>query len=176
MDKRWILETSRLGFRPLSHEDHGALAPILGDVQTMYAWEYGFSSEQITQWIDACLTRYANEGYAYFAAIDKQTGELIGVMGPLNEDIDGHVHLGIGYIVAKCHWGKGYATEGAQGWVQYAFDILGAESVIADIRPENTASRNVAKRLGMRQIGQHIKHVGGKDMLHIIYALEREKE
>lgn len=172
----WVLETLRLGFRRLSHADHEALRPILGDPETMYAWEYGFSDAQITQWIDKCLARYTNEGYAYFAAIDKETGALIGLMGLLNEDIDGDVQLGVGYILTKRHWGKGYASEGAKGWLDYAFNTLGATRVIADIRPENAASRRVAERLGMCTAGQHVKNVNGKEMRHLVYAIQKNKE
>lgn len=172
----WVLETPRLGFRRLSHADHAALRPILGDPETMYAWEYGFDDEQITQFIDRCLMRYVSDGYAYFAAIDKTTGALIGLMGLLNEDIDGSIQLGVGYILAKCHWGKGYAAAGAKGWLGYAFDTLGAARVIADIRPGNTASRSVAERLGMRIIAQHVKQVNGKEMLHLVYAVDKNKE
>lgn len=172
----WVMETPRLGFRRLSHADHEALRPILGDPETMYAWEYGFSDAQITQWIDRCQTRYINNGYAYFAAIDKATGGLIGLMGPLNEDIDGDIQLGIGYILARRHWGKGYAIEGAKGWLGYAFDTLGAARVVADIRPENTASRRVAECLGMRVVGRHVKNVNGKEMLHLVYAIDKKEE
>lgn len=172
----WVLETPRLGFRRLSHTDHAALRAILGDPETMYAWEYGFDDAQITQFIERCLTRYASDGYAYFAAIDKTTGALIGLMGLLNEDIDGNIQLGVGYILAKCHWGKGYAAEGAKVWLGYAFNTLGAARVIADIRPGNIASRSVAERLGMRIIGQHIKQVNGKEMLHLVYAVDKNKE
>lgn len=172
----WVLETSRMGFRRISHADHQALRPILGDPETMYAWEYGFDDAQIAQWIDKCLMRYAKDGYAYYAAVDKESGALIGLIGLLNEDIDGDIELGVGYILARCHWGNGYALEGAKGWIDYAFDTLGAARVVADIRPENTASRRVAERLGMCIIGQHVKIVNGKEMMHFVYAIDKVKE
>lgn len=172
----WVLETSRMGFRCISHADHQALRPILGDPETMYAWEYGFDDAQITQWIDQCQTRYVNDGYAYYAGMDKESGALLGLIGLLNEYIDGDVELGVGYILARGHWGKGYAYEGAKGWIDYAFDTLGEVRVVADIRPENTASRRVAERLGMRIIGQHVKMVNGKEMLHLVYAINKDKE
>ena len=45
--------------------------------------------------------------------------------------------MGVAYIFNKSCWGKGYATEAAQASVNYAFGALGAEEVIAEIRPEN---------------------------------------
>ena len=151
-------------------------APFLGDPDTMYAWEYGFSDAQITQWIDRCLARYANDGYAHFAAINKTNGIFVGLIGLLNEEIDGDIQLGIGYILDKRYWGMGYAAEGAKGWLDYAFNEPGARRVVADIRPENAASRQVAVRLGLCVDGQHIKNVNGKEMLHLVYAVEKDKE
>lgn len=172
----WALKTPRLGFRHLSHADHEALRPILGDPATMYAWEYGFDDAQITQFIDRCLMRYCNDGYAHFAAMELATGALVGLMGLLNETIDGNVELGVGYILSKRYWGRGYACEGANAWLGYAFDTLGAARVIADIRPGNTASRRVAERLGMQIIGQHIKQVNSKEMPHLVYAINKKEE
>lgn len=45
--------------------------------------------------------------------------------------------MGVAYIFNKACWGKGYATEAAQASVNHAFGALGAEEVIAEIRPEN---------------------------------------
>lgn len=167
----WILETQRLGFRRLTREDHRALVPILGDPETMYAWEYGFSPEQIDQWIDKNEAGAQPEGWGYHAAICKDTGELVGLMGVLREEIRGEAYTGLGYIVAKKHWGSGYATEGAWAWMDYAFGVLGARQVIADIRPQNSASRKVAERLGMQMVGEHVKHHNGQAMPHNIYSI-----
>ena len=68
----------------------------------------------------------------------------------------------------------GYATEGARASLAYAFERLGAERVIAEIRPENEASRHVAERLGMKTAGSFIKHYRGKEMPHLIYAVSKE--
>ena len=170
----WMLETERLGFRCLSHNDSGALRPILGDIETMYAWEYGFSDEQIAEWIDKNILRYKNDGYACFAAVCKNTGELIGTIGLINEELSGKKYIGLSYIIAKWHWGMGYATEGAQKFLTYAFNTLDANQVVADIRPENKASRRVAERLGMSIIGEHLKIHNGKKMQHMVYCIDKK--
>ena len=69
----------------------------------------------------------------------------------------------------------GYATEGARASLACAFERLGAERVIAVIRPENSASRGVAERLGMEIEGRFIRHYRGKEMPHLIYAISKEK-
>ncbi len=146
----YIIETARLGLRRLDNDAFEALLPILGDPEVMYAWEHGFSDDEIRTWIDKNKERYARDGFSFFAAIDKATGRLIGTIGPLMEDIDGVRIPGVAYIIGKQYWGQGYAPEGAAACIRYAFSKLGADRVIASIRPDNVASLRVAEKLKMK--------------------------
>lgn len=80
-----------------------------------------------------------------------------------------------GYILKKEFWHNGYAYEGAKALIEYAFDVLQEKQVIAEIRPTNTSSQKVAKKLGMKVIGNFVKIVHGKEMLHLIYSIEKAK-
>jgi ribosomal-protein-alanine N-acetyltransferase len=168
-----VIETERLVLRQLTPEDFTEMCNILQDIEVMYAWEHAFTDEEVLEWMEKNISRYALEGYSYFAAIDKNSQEFVGVMGPLTEDVKDKKYIGIGYILKKEHWNKGYATEGANGCLDYAFEVLKADKVIADIRPGNTSSRKVAERLGMKIEGDYIKHYRGQDMLHLIYMMDR---
>ena len=84
--------------------------------------------------------------------------------------------MGVAYIFNKARWGEGYATEAAQASVNYAFGALGAEEVIAEIRPENKKSRRVAERLGMTISGSFVKTYKGKEMPHFIYVLSKPQK
>ena len=75
---------------------------------------------------------------------------------------------GIGRATAEL-----FAKEGAKAAIEYAFYSLGADEVVATIRPENDPSRNVAKSLGMKQKGEFIKNYKGKSMPHLIYAIQK---
>lgn len=164
-----FLETERLILRKMSVKDFSVLSIMLQDREVMYAWEYIFTDEQVYAWIRRMNESYEKCGYAYFLAWDKQLCEVIGQIGLLREEIEGNEYIGIGYILCKKHWGKGYATEGAKACMEYAFRVLGASSVIADIRPENLSSRTVAERIGMKMAGEYNKMVNGKAMPHLIY-------
>ena len=96
-------------------------------------------------------------------------------MGPLMEQIGGEKFYGIGYILGRDAWGKGYATEAGEACIQYLFKNYPAQKVIAEIRPENQASVRVAERLGMKKENQFIKMVNGKQMPHAIYARYAEQ-
>lgn len=140
----------------------------------MYAWEHGFSQDEVRDFMERTFARYREDGFAHFAAIEKETGALIGLVGPIVEVVDDTPYIGLGYILKKQFWGKGYATEGAKACMEYAFDRLGALDVIAEVRPENLPSRRVAERLGMRVEKKFVKHYRGKDMPHLIYSKARE--
>lgn len=167
----WILTSERLRFRKITIDDFEQLCVILQDAETMYAWEHAFSNNEVWEWIEKNLIRYENEGFSYFAAIEKSTNELIGIMGPLVEEVDDVKYVGIAYILNKRYWGKGYATEGAKACLDYCFNVLGVDKVIAQIRPNNLSSRKVAENLGMTIEGEFIKRYNNIDMLHLIYSV-----
>ena len=53
------------------------------------------------------------------------------------------------YEAGRDYWGQGYATEAAGAVRDYALGELGAERLIALIIHGNTASENVARKLGL---------------------------
>lgn len=169
----WILSSERLCFRKIKSDDYEQLCLILQDSEIMYAWEHAFSNDEVWEWIKKNLIRYENDGFSYFAAIEKSTNEFIGVMGPLVEAVDDVKYIGIAYILNKKFWGRGYAVEGAKACLEYGFDVLGADKVIAQIRPNNLPSRKVAENLGMKIEGEFVKRYKNTDMPHLIYSITK---
>jgi ribosomal-protein-alanine N-acetyltransferase len=55
----------------------------------------------------------------------------------------------IGWTLARDVWGHGYATEGAVVALNYAFDQLRLDEVVAHTTGGNERSRAVMHRLGM---------------------------
>lgn len=54
--------------------------------------------------------------------------------------------------------------------MEYAFDNLNANKVIAEIRPDNLPSEKVAEKLGMRIESEFVKHYNVLDIGHLIYS------
>ena len=63
-------------------------------------------------------------------------------------NLEGWPGLEVGWALAREHQGKGYATEGGAAALRYAFDVVGADTVISLIQPANAASIRVAEKLG----------------------------
>ena len=174
--QQYEMESERLRFRRLRADDYDLIAPILQDDQTMYAWEHGFSYDEVCDWIADMMRRYREDGCGYFVALDKQTGELVALAGPLVEHLDAdETAMGIGYIVRRDLWKQGYGTECARTCIQYAFDRLGADRVIATIRPNNIPSLRVAAACDMKIAGQINKLYQGKELPHIICAIDKPR-
>jgi len=57
------------------------------------------------------------------------------------------------WTLAKEHWGRGLATEGARRSLRYAFTEMDRDHVVSLIHPDNRASIRVAEHLGARQAG-----------------------
>ncbi|MEG0134913.1 MAG: GNAT family N-acetyltransferase [Cetobacterium sp.] len=167
-----MIETERLILRKIKKDDYLEIANILQDIDVMYAWEKSFSDDEVKLWINKNLKRYDNEGYSYFLAISKENDTVIGVIGPLVEEINNKSFIGIAYILNKKSWGKGYAVEGARACIEYAFNNLNSLKVIAQIRPNNINSINVAQKLNMKIIDKYIKIYDGKEMEHLIYSID----
>ncbi|MBE5785041.1 MAG: GNAT family N-acetyltransferase [Clostridiales bacterium] len=169
------LETERLLLRPVTEQDLLSIHAILGDAAVMYAWEHGFTEEETRQWIKNRLSGYERDGFSHFAVMLKGTDDLIGLVGPLKEVLDGRTCIGLGWLLRRDRWKQGYAFEAAEAALRYSFEVLGAKTVIADIRPENTASIRLAEKLGMKAQYTVIKHYRGKEMPHTVYAVNNQK-
>ena len=84
-----------------------------------------------------------------WATVHKQTGRFIGRCGLLPWTIDRQHEVEVAFALSKAYWGQGLATEIAQALVRYAFEHLHLSRLICLIEPENQASINVARKIGM---------------------------
>jgi RimJ/RimL family protein N-acetyltransferase len=144
-----ILETERLILRPPLLEDFDAWAEMMLDPDTRFvggpiprplAWR-GFTH---------AAGSWALQGYHMWALIEKDTGRWVGRCGP--HFPDGWPAPEVGWGLIRAAQGKGYVHEAAVAAIDYVVDVLGWDEVIHCIDKDNTASQNVAKRLGSRRL------------------------
>lgn len=175
MMEKAVLETKRLMLRKMCREDQDSLNKMLQDPEVMYAYAHAFSDREAKEWLERQLERYRQYGFGLWAVILKETGEFIGQCGLTMQDCRGEQVLEVGYLFCKEFWHQGYAAEAATACRDYAFEILNAGEVYSIIRDNNTASRNVAKRNGMKIRGSFVKHYYGIDMPHDLFCITREE-
>lgn len=165
-----ILETERLYLREWERSDKKNLAGFLKDEKVMYAYEHGFSDEEVAEWLEWNLRSYAENGYGLWAIVKKQDGLVIGECGLTNQVVSNKKYLEVGYHLSRQNWHQGYGIEAAQACKIYAFEKLKATEVVSIVRDTNLASMNVAIRNGMVARERFIKHYQGIDMPHYLFV------
>ena len=85
------------------------------------------------------------------------------------QPLSGTDEIEVGYAFGRSAWGRGYATEVASAVVQWGFETLGLERIVAVASPENTASRRVMDKLGMRYEG--MRPGSGQDSVYYSLTL-----
>lgn len=145
-----ILQTERLRLRKIETSDFDALHELFSDPLVMYYFPRPYDEAATQRWIDWILTeRYPKHGHAFWAVELTESGEFLGVCGPVVQTIEGQDYVEIAYLFKSGHWHEGYATEAARACKEYAFKQLRQPYVISLIRPINQPSRAVAERNGM---------------------------
>ncbi|MBE0600319.1 MAG: GNAT family N-acetyltransferase, partial [Firmicutes bacterium] len=103
-----MLKTERLTLREMTPDDLPALAAILQDEPTMYAYEGAFSDEETKAWLNRQLDRYQSSGFGLWAVCLQETGEMIGQAGVTLQPVEGEELPEIGYLFNRAHWHRGY--------------------------------------------------------------------
>jgi RimJ/RimL family protein N-acetyltransferase len=164
-----ILETPRLVLRELSLGDLDFIAELLAHPEVMHFWPRPYTRDGAEAWIRKSQERYAADGYAYWLALEKTSGQPIGQAGLLRQDLDGVIEAGIGYIIHRPFWRQGYATEAAARCRDYAFETLGKHRIVVLVRPENVVSQSVARRIG----GKREREINFAGFVHTVFGLSR---
>jgi RimJ/RimL family protein N-acetyltransferase len=107
-----------------------------------------YSRAEAEGWVQRQMDRYVRDGHGLWLVQDKNSGEPIGQVGLLLQQVDEVAEPEVGYLIHRPFWRRGYATEAALATRDFAF-AAGRDHVICLIRPENVPSQGVARKLGM---------------------------
>jgi ribosomal-protein-alanine N-acetyltransferase len=124
---------------------------------------------EAASWIDLISSRWEADRIGFCAVIEKSTGKFAGWCGlwRLKETNE----IEVGYALIKDFRGKGYASEAAGAFLEYGFETLNLEEIVAVARPENNASRRVMERAGMTY--DYTGKFYERDLVH--YSITREE-
>jgi RimJ/RimL family protein N-acetyltransferase len=148
-----MIETARLRLRNwhdgdvpefIRHTNTPAVMRWLGGVQTEAKMRESFET-RFMRW-------QAERGFTFWAVERKADGELLGFCGIKLADTAGTSIEGlheVGWRLREDAWGQGYAREAAIASIDYGFDRLGADRIVAITFQENAPSWGLMERLGM---------------------------
>jgi len=114
------IETGRLVLRAPRMDD----APVIfagwtrdKEVTRYLTWRPHQRVQETEAFIQNCLSAWEAETRFPYIITLKESGEVIGTIDPRIEGIK----VGIGYVVGRIHWGKGYVTEAMRAIIDWAF-------------------------------------------------------
>jgi [ribosomal protein S5]-alanine N-acetyltransferase len=168
--RKQILETPRLRLREMSPDDLDFVAAMLAHPEVMRYYPKCYSREEAAVWIERQMRRYARHGHGLWLAIEKTTGEPVGQVGLLIQQVHGVEEKEVAYLIHRPFWRRGFATEAGIAARDYALDVLSRQRVIALIRPENVPSIGVAHKLGLEEEPDRVEHSGFE---HIVFSFKR---
>lgn len=172
-----MIETERLLARKLTMEDVSIWLDFLqGEGSIEYLSFVEPTIECSKWWIERQLNRYKNDGHGLMALNYKETRELVGQCGLLKQEVEGKTEWEIGYHIMPKHRGKGYATEAAIAFKEYAFKNNVADSLISIIHIDNIKSQKVAEKNGMKRDFLTKNYELMKGIPHYIYRINKKNE
>jgi ribosomal-protein-alanine N-acetyltransferase len=150
------LETERLLIRNWEPDDWRLVQPMASNPLVMqYIGHYHpWQEAETRQFVLNRIRDYEQYGWTMWPLLLKESGEFIGYCGYLRRrygEYEGEVE--IGYAINRSHWGQGLTAEAGARILDYGFETLGFDRVIASARQENAASIRVMQKLGMMSIG-----------------------
>jgi len=143
-----IIETHRLRLRLFEPSDAEQLYQLYSDPDVMRFMRGTRSRQQAEEHIQAFAEQYAKTGFTLWAVEQKVDGQVIGRVGLWF--LDGTEEVELGYLIAKSHWGKGFATEASVASLDFGFRQIALESIAAIAVPENGGSLRVMEKLGFK--------------------------
>lgn len=166
-----VLETERTYLREWTVADLDAAIALYSDREVMRFMHTrrGLTAEECGERMAAHIHHQTRHGFCQWAAVLRETDEVIGHCGLRHLCDTGHID--IGWLLARRHWGQGLATEMARAALEHGHTRLTLPRIIAVALPENAASIRVMERIGMTR---------GEDMTidgeHVVmYQSERSR-
>lgn len=172
-------ETKRLYLRQWQPDDLPAFSAMNADPSVMEFFPDTLNPAQSDQFAERVQSLIAAQGWGLWAVEVKETAEFIGFVGlhSCDEELPFSPAIEIGWRLAKQAWGQGYATEGANKALEFAFEHLHLLEVVSFTAVKNLKSRAVMSRLGMVNTQQNFEHpkvpVGHALREHVLYKIDR---
>lgn len=172
------MRTARLVLREWAEADRAAFVAMHADRVVMDLMPSVLSKSQCDVLIERNLLHFAQHGFGLWSVEVPEGQPFIGYVGlvhtPFVAPFTPCVELA--WMLARDHWGNGYALEAARSVIERAFGPLGLQELVAFTVPENTRSRRLMERLGMthdeREDFEHPRLPTGHPLRrHVLYRL-----
>lgn len=172
---RLPIHTPRLVLRDFGPDDLAGVRSYAADGQVLeHVLHEPRDEPQLREHLERVLAAQGNRPRRAWelAVVVARTGRVIGAC---DLAMTGRTEADIGYLLARRHWGHGYATELGTALIEAAFVQLRVRRVQAIVDVRNERSRRVLEKCGLRWTGLLRRHAHAKGRwwdCHL-YSLER---
>jgi ribosomal-protein-serine acetyltransferase len=112
-----------------------------------------FSEQNALDWFEQCRSGRSSQAGYEFGVFAQASGKLMGGVG-LNAINHQHLFCNLGYWVRQSAQRRGVALRTVQAMLPYAFNTLGMQRVEIVIAEGNTASEELARKVGAQFEGK----------------------
>lgn len=176
------LETPRLRLRAWRDDDLPAFAAMNADAEVMRYFPKPMGRKSSDALAALIRSNMAKHGWGLWA-VDVKTGpHFAGFVGLAVPSFQAEFMpaIEIGWRLGRDCWGVGYATEGAQAVLAFAFGRLNLAEVVSFTAVGNHRSRGVMERLGMiHKPAEDFEHpmiaAGSPVRRHVLYRLTQKR-
>lgn len=116
-------------------------------------------------YLDVHAQHWRDHGFGFWLLRDIDSNAAIGLAGLRYTELDGVRELEVGYGFLPAYWGRGLASEVTAKLLSFAFNEMAASSVVAIVRPENSASQHVLEKAGLAR-DREFEKLGVKQVLY----------
>ena len=106
---------------------------------------WGGGMDKVIKALASNIASY-KDGLGYCSVVQKSNNEVVGDAGLAILKETGEIE--IGYLLRQDLWGQGFGIEIIQGLLEYGFQRLNLDKIVAVAHPENNASIGLLKKFG----------------------------
>jgi len=177
------LKTERLLLRGWVPTDNEPFAALNADPRVMKHFLKLLSREESDAFIGRVQAHFEQHGFGVWAVEVPGVAPFIGSVGLGIPRFVAHFTpcVEIGWRIAAEYWNRGYATEAARAVVEFGFETLRLDEIVAFTVPDNLASRRVMEKIGMNHKEaddfDHPSFPPGHPLQrHVLYRLARPNQ
>ncbi len=158
-----IIQTHNLTLSPATEQDFQILSQLWRDKEVRRYLGGTLSDEAIQEKVLFLQTHFEKYHYGIFTVTENKNNEIIGLCGLLNTE-DG---VELVYMFFQAWWGKGLAFDAAQATLEYGFNELKLERIVAITQAANKKSCTMLEKLGLQLFGS-AQRFGNTQLLYQI--------
>jgi len=152
--KEMRIETKRLIIRPYVKEDLEDCFKLMQNKELFKYLDMDVMSYEdyvgLFNWLIDSYEVGFDENFKYsFNITLKDSGTHIGWCG-IGASNCGLKEKEIYYLIGREYWGKGYAKEATVALLDYGFNVIGLNEIVAIHKPDNIASKKVIENMGLK--------------------------